>query len=290
MIKPKIFITIILAGIVVSVAGMHQANIARDVSKIVFKAAHQHNWFWADGWFELLMDLSQQKTIKNESRDLSQLTKSFQSSREMTESFSSLGKDSGHISEQSRIDEVARIFSISRKKAKQVLWITKMYSTIFPELGLMMKCTDQGTICSNKAIELVSNNHWYNQRESLKRIYKKMQDAEHQYSQLSLRIAEKAENLFLVFFSLFCLCVASLFIAFLSQSHKNSQKKQRNANEELQKEIIERRQAEKKLKEAHDFSNNIIETSLCTILLTVFRKSPSGIVKCHQQAMNSPWV
>ncbi len=266
--KPKIFIAIILAGIVVSAAGMYQANIARDVSKIVFKAAHKHNWFWADGWFELLMDLSQQKTINNESRDLSQLTKSFQSSREMTQCFSSLEKDSGNISEQNRIEEVARNFSISRKKAKQVLWIINMYSTIFPELGLMMKCTDQGTICSNKAIELVSNNHWYNQSEDFKRIYKIMKGAEKQYSVLSFRISEKAINIYFMFFSLFCLCVASFFITILRQSHKKSYNKQKNVNEELQKEITERRHAEKKLKEAHDFSNNIIETSLDAIIVT----------------------
>jgi two-component system, cell cycle sensor histidine kinase and response regulator CckA len=59
--KKHIIYAILFIGIVLSGIGMHQANMARNVSKIGFEAAHKHNWFWADGWFNLLMTLSPQK-------------------------------------------------------------------------------------------------------------------------------------------------------------------------------------------------------------------------------------
>ncbi len=221
--KTKILIAIILLGIVVSAAGMHQTDMARDVSKIVFKAAHKHNWFWTDGWFELLIGLSQQTITGNKNHNLTQLTKSFQSSREMTECFSLLGKVERGIQEQQIIENLVRVFLIRRNQAEQIVWITKSYSKIFPELSLMMKCTDQGTLCSKEAIELISDNHWYQRKEDFRRIYKKMQAEEKRYSDLSFKISEKANKLYFFFFTLFCFFVGLFFLTIIRQRNKNSQ-------------------------------------------------------------------
>ncbi|MCP4713710.1 MAG: response regulator, partial [Deltaproteobacteria bacterium] len=226
-------VVFILIGIIISAAGMHQANVARGVSKSVFKAAHLHNWFWTDGWFDLLMDLSRQTVVGNEIRDAAQLAESFRSSREMTETFSSLRNAAGGVQEQNIIERLARVCAISRIQAEQIVWITKRYSKLFPEFSVMMKCTDQGTSCSKEAIELVSGKHWYKRSDDFKRIYKKMQTAEAQYSDMSFQIAEKAVKLFFVFFTLFCLCVGLFFFTIIRFNHNNSQKKLQKANRVL---------------------------------------------------------
>ncbi len=234
--KKNLSIAIVLIGIIVCAAGMHQAKMARDVSKIVFGAAHRHNWFWTDGWFELFMELSRQtftNSTNNEDRDLIQLIQSFQNSQEMTECFSSLREAGGDSQEQRIIDNLVRVFVIPRNQAEQIVRITKRYSKIFPEFSLMMKCTDQGTLYSKEAIRLVSDKHWYKRKEDFRRIYNKMKNEEKRYSDTSLIISKKADSLYFQFFAAFCFFVGLFFLIIIRQRHKNSQKILKSANELL---------------------------------------------------------
>ncbi|MCP3872144.1 MAG: PAS domain S-box protein [Desulfobacteraceae bacterium] len=226
--KKSIIFLVVLIGIIISSFGMHQANIAKSVSRIVFEAAHQHNWFWADGWFELLMQFNQQTNQNNS--DLIPLTKSFRASMEMTECFSSLRNADGDIQEKRIIKNFVRVFKFSENQAKQIVWITKRYSSVFLEIPLMMKCTDHGTQYSTKTIELLSNNQWYTKKEDFKLIYKNMKEKEKQYSDLSYQIFEKADKLFLLFFMFFCSFVGLLFFSIVRGNHKNAQQKLKNTN------------------------------------------------------------
>ncbi len=200
-IKKHIIITIILIGITLSSIGMYQANMARNVSRIVFEAAHKHNWFWTDGWFELLMKLSKQSINNKTDRDLTHLTKSFQASMEMTQGFSLLRNADGDIQNQKIIENLVHIFEISENQAEQIVWITTKYSVIFGEIPLMIGCTDHGTMYSMEMIKLLSENkHWYKKKEDFKRIYKNMKDTEKLYSDLSYKISDKADNLYFLFY------------------------------------------------------------------------------------------
>lgn len=255
-IKNYIIFAIILLGITVSSIGMYQASIARNVSRIVFEAAHKHNWFWADGWFGLLMELSRQTTTNGKDRDFSPLTKSFQNSREMTECFSSLRNTGGDVPEEIIIENLVRVFEVSVNQAEQIVWITKMYTTVFGELPLMMECTDHGTMYSSQAIALLSSKQWYMKREEFKLIYKNMKDKEKRYSNLSYKISEKADKLYFLFFCSFCLSVGLFFLTLIRQSHKKAQLKLKNANRILQENEKSLRESEEKhrvlLEEATD--------------------------------------
>ncbi len=226
---------------------MHQAKMARDVSKIVFRAAHRHNWFWTDGWFELFMELNWPtftNNVNNEEPDLIQLTRSFQNSREMTECFSSLRKVDGDIQKQRILEDLVRVFVIPRNEARTIIWITKRYSKIFPEFSLMMKCTDQGTLYSKEAIRLVSGNQWYQRKDDFRRIYKNMKDEEKLYSDTSLEISNKADALYFQFFAAFCFLVGLFFLIIIRQRHKNSQKILKSANELLNENKLSLQQAQ----------------------------------------------
>ena len=225
-----IAISIILIGIIVSAVGMHQANMARNVSRIVFEAAHKHNWFWADGWFELFLRLSQQKSNNELDGDSTPLTKSFHASMKMTECFSSLRNADGGIQEKKMIENLIRVFQISQKQAEQIEWIVKTYSGIFWEIPLMMECTDHGTTYSKEAIKLLSMKHWYKNQKDFERIYGKMKVDEKLYSELSYKISEKADRLYFFFFFVFCFFVGSFFLTIIHQGHKKSQKRMKDAN------------------------------------------------------------
>ena len=228
--KTFIAISIILIGITVSAVGMHQANMARDVSRIVFEAAHKHNWFWADGWFKLFLRLCQQKSINELDGGSAPLTKSFHASMKMTECFSSLRNADGGSQDRLIIQNLIRVFKISKNQAEQVLWITKMYSGIFWEIPLMMECTDHGTMYSIETIKLLSKKHWYKKKKEFERIYEKMKVDEKLYSELSYKISERADKLYFSFFCAFCFFIGAFFLIIIHQSHKKSQKRMKNAN------------------------------------------------------------
>ena len=228
--KTFIAISIILIGIIVSAVGMHQANMARDASRIVFEAAHKHNWFWADGWFELFLRLCQRKSINELDGDSTPLTKSFHASMKMTECFSSLRNADGGSQERLIIQNLIRVFKISMNQAEQVVWITKMYSGIFWEIPLMMECTDHGTMYSIETIKLLSKKHWYKKKKEFEHIYEKMKVDEKLYSELSYEISEKANKLYFFFFCVFCFFVGAFFLIIIHRSHKKSQKRMKNAN------------------------------------------------------------
>ena len=228
--KTFIAISTILIGIIVSSVGMHQANMARNVSRIVFEAAHKHNWFWADGWFELFLRLCQRKSINELDGDSTPLTKSFHASMKMTECFSSLRNADGGSQERIIIQKLIRVFKISMNQAEQVVWITKMYSGIFWEIPLMMECTDHGTMYSIETIKLLSKKHWYKKKKEFEHIYEKMKVDEKLYSELSYEISEKANKLYFFFFCVFCFFVGAFFLIIIHRSHKKSQKRMKNAN------------------------------------------------------------
>ena len=228
--KTFIAISIILIGIIVSAFGMHQANMARDASRIVFEAAHKHNWFWADGWFELFLKLCQRKSINELDGDSTPLTKPFHASMKMTECFSSLRNADGGSQERLIIQNLIRVFKISMNQAEQVVWITKMYSGIFWEIPLMMECTDHGTMYSIETIKLLSKKHWYKKKKEFEHIYEKMKVDEKLYSELSYEISEKANKLYFFFFCVFCFFVGAFFLIIIHRSHKKSQKRMKNAN------------------------------------------------------------
>ncbi|MCP4763151.1 MAG: PAS domain S-box protein, partial [archaeon] len=221
-IRKNITITIIIIGIFLSGIGMHQANMARNVSRVVFEAAHKHNWFWADGWIELLQQLSQQVIDNKLDSNLLPLTKSFHSSMEMTECFSSLRNSD--IPVQKKIDNIVRIFKISKKRAKQIIWITGRYSSIFEELPMMMDCTDSGTKYSKEVIKIISSPNWFQKGDDLKLIHKSMKKKEKLYSDLSYKISEKAEGLYSLSFIFFCIFIGMFFINKIHQNHKNANK------------------------------------------------------------------
>jgi PAS domain S-box-containing protein len=228
--KTFIAISTILIGIIVSSVGMHQANMARNVSRIVFEAAHKHNWFWADGWFELFLRLCQRKSINELDGDSTPLTKSFHASMKMTECFSSLRNADGGSQERIIIQKLIRVFKISMNQAEQVVWITKMYSGIFWEIPLMMECTDHGTMYSIETIKLLSKKHWYKKKKEFEHIYEEMKVDEKLYSELSYEISEKANKLYFFFFCVFCFFVGAFFLIIIHRSHKKSQKRMKNAN------------------------------------------------------------
>jgi len=270
--RNNIIVPIILLVITVSVIGMYQAGIARNVSRIVFEAAHKHNWFWADGWFGLLMELSRQTTTNRKDRDFSSLTKSFQNSREMTECFSSLRNTGGDVPEELILENLVRVFEVSRKQAEQIVWITKMYTTVFGELPLMMECTDHGTMYSSQAIELLSSEQWYMKREEFKLIYKNMKDKEKRYSNLSYKISEKANKIYFLFFCSFCLSVGLFFFTLIRQSHKNAQLKLKNANRIL-------RENEKSLRESEEKHRVLLEEATDPIFsLTSVSANPLAMI------------
>ena len=104
---------------------MHQANMAKNVSKIIFHAAHAHNWFWADGWVSLLMEMIRQSEGKTEEASSDSLIVSFQTSKRMTECFSSVREAEGGPDENRIVQNIVKIFQTSEKQAKEIIWISK---------------------------------------------------------------------------------------------------------------------------------------------------------------------
>lgn len=257
--KEHIFFAIILIGISVSAIGMHQANMARNVSKIIFEGGHKHNWFWADGWFELLMHLSQKNSISPDDKISAHLTKSFKTARELTASFTSLKKIDSAAQEETIIEVFGRDAEIPRNEAKQIIWITKMYSGLFPEFHVMMEATGRGTASSNGVIALISGNQLYTNQDAMRRLYKNMRDAEKIYSDTSFIIAEKAYKLYMLFFTSFFIFVGLLFLMILRQRHIKAQNALTGINERLRVENAERKQAEKDLKTSESFLNSVID-------------------------------
>ncbi len=232
--KLRIIITTILVVILFSIFGMNQAKMAKSVSRIVFEAAHKHNWFWSDGWFILLMNLSQQSTDNKIETDLTLLTKSFKSSMAMTSCFSSIGNIDGNDDEKRIIQDFVRIFDISERKGKDIVWIAKTYSSIFSELPLMMDCTTHGTMYSMETIKLLSDRRWYKNHEKFHQLYQNMKDKEKLYSDLSYSISIKADKLYFLFFCFFCFSTGLLFFVVVLQNHKNAQKQLKMSNKVLQ--------------------------------------------------------
>ncbi|MCP3875507.1 MAG: PAS domain S-box protein, partial [Desulfobacteraceae bacterium] len=223
-IRKNIIVAITIIGILLSGIGMHQANIARNVSRIVFEAAHKHNWFWADGWVELLLQFSQQAIDNKRDSKLPFLAKSFHSSMKMTDCFSSLRNSDDPFKKKIIIENLIRVFEISKEQAKQIVWVTNRYSGIFGEIPLMMNCTDYGSKYSMAVIKIVSSPNWIQKGKTLKRIHKNMKEKEKLYSDLSYKISEKADKLFFISFFIFCVFVGLFFINLIRRSHKNSNK------------------------------------------------------------------
>jgi signal transduction histidine kinase/ActR/RegA family two-component response regulator len=227
--KRYLILAALLCVIIVSSIGMHQANMAKNVSRFVFEAAHKHNWFWADGWFELLMQLSSQTTSGKAPKDRSFLTELFRASKEMTDCFSSLRNPAKEDLEANLI----RIFGVSKKQAKQTIWITRIYSRVFWEIPEMMAATDHGSFYSRQVIDLLAEKNWYEQHHQFRIIYENMKVREKLYSDLSYKISEKADWLYRLFFSFFCFSISAFFLFIIRNYHIESRKKIETANQIL---------------------------------------------------------
>jgi len=208
--KLKAVLTFLIIGIVVSAAGMHQAKMARQVSRVVFEAAHRHNWFWTDGWIGLFLEMADNSDGSETERDIDRLTAPFEASKEMTDCFSLLQGLGDGQDEKELVHDFASLFEISETRARQLIWIGKHYSGILPDLEHMMVNTSRGSQYSQEMINLLRRDNWSSKAEEYRQIYKQMRDQEKLYSQSSFRISEKADRYYF-FFLTSLICFIGLF-------------------------------------------------------------------------------
>jgi len=235
MIKKQAVKIILFLGILISTFGMHQANMAKNVSKIIFQAAHTHNWFWADGWVSLLMEMILQSSGKMEEPYSESLIISFQSSKRMTECFSSIREAKGGLDENRIVQNIVNVFRTSEKQAKEIVWISKCYTGLFPEIELMRQNTDMGTKHSQNVIDLITEKRWAAAGNELVTQYQSMRHEEREYSERSFIIAERADRIYFISFGTFCLFVFLFSFYCIRHSHKILISKRKKVEGSLQK-------------------------------------------------------
>jgi len=235
MIKKQAVKIILFLGILISTFGMHQANMAKNVSKIIFQAAHTHNWFWADGWVSLLMEMILQSSGKMEEPYSESLIISFQSSKRMTECFSSIREAKGGLDENRIVQNIVNVFRTSEKQAKEIVWISKCYTGLFPEIELMRQNTDMGTKHSQNVIDLITEKRWAAAGNELVTQYQSMRHEEREYSERSFIIAERADRIYFISFGTSCLFVFLFSFYCIRHSHKILISKRKKVEGSLQK-------------------------------------------------------
>jgi len=224
---------------------MHQANMAKNVSKFIFQAAHAHNWFWADGWVNLLIETIRQTEWGAKKVDTKSLANSFQLSKGMTECFSSIREAKGGPDENNIVRNIVNQFKISEKQAKEIVWISKRYSNIFPEIELMRQNTDMGTKYSKNVISLITERRWTSASDELIKQYQNMRDEEAKYSAQSFIITTRADRIYLIFFGIFCFFVFLLSLQTIRFNHRIS--------------ILKRMKVEDKLRDSKELYQNLFE-------------------------------
>ncbi len=245
MIKKHAVKIILFLGILIFAFGMHQANMAKNVSKLIFQAAHTHNWFWADGWVSLLMEMIRQSSEEMKETDSESLIISFQLSKRMTECFSSIREAKGGPDENRIVQNIVEIFQTSEKQAKEIVWISKYYSGMFPEIELMRQNTDMGTKCSQNVINLITQKRWATASNEILKQYQRMRHEEAEYSNRSFIVAERADRIYLISFGAFCLFVFLLSFHTIRQNYNIS--------------IIKRKKIEDKLRHSKERYQSLFE-------------------------------
>ncbi|MCP4216360.1 MAG: response regulator [bacterium] len=216
---------ILLAGLILSVIGMHQANMAIGVSKTVFQAAHKHNWFWADGWRQLFIEAIRSPAGERNNGDITQLLVSFETAKRMTECFSSLRKLSDGFPKKEMIGNLIRNLEISRNQATRLVRVYKYYRWLLPEITLMMDNTDEGSRAGREIIDLIGSKLWRENSKRFQDAYDKMRYEEALYSERSFRITEKAYTIYVSFLISFVVFIGLFFLNIIRRNHANAQRK-----------------------------------------------------------------
>ncbi|MCP4547516.1 MAG: response regulator [bacterium] len=221
-VKRHVVSILLLICILMSGVGMHQANTAKSVARLTFKAAHEHNWFWADGWAHLFLNIAGRPTDTDAGQNLDELISSFESAKRMTDCFSSLRKMDEGITEREILDRFVQVFSVSEHQARQIVWVYKHHSRIFPEVDLLIDSTEKGSSYSQAIIGLIAAGNWQDNLSEFESNYDRMKSDESIFSGSTVRITQIADRFILIFISLLFLFTALLVLNIMRQYHNSA--------------------------------------------------------------------